>query len=81
MPGSSGSKSDIGWIVPVCILTKVLGMKLVWGTDKVALVRQGGKEIILPLHFGLPFMEWDDLSNDVRKRLAKSHLAGRHPAP
>eukprot|EP00975_Prorocentrum_lima_P048759 10203466-Prorocentrum_lima.AAC.1 len=24
---------------------------------------------------------WDDFSTDVRKRLAKSHLAGRHPAP
>eukprot|EP00975_Prorocentrum_lima_P059403 12453175-Prorocentrum_lima.AAC.1 len=26
-------------------------------------------------------MDWDDFSNDVRKKLAKSHLAGRHPAP
>eukprot|EP00975_Prorocentrum_lima_P049021 10257900-Prorocentrum_lima.AAC.1 len=26
-------------------------------------------------------MEWDDLSNNVRKKVAKSHLAGRHPAP
>eukprot|EP00975_Prorocentrum_lima_P043938 9214587-Prorocentrum_lima.AAC.1 len=64
MPGSSDSKSDIGWIVPVCRLTKELGMTLVWGTDKVALVGQDGKELILSLHFGLPFMEWDDFSND-----------------
>eukprot|EP00975_Prorocentrum_lima_P010502 2230385-Prorocentrum_lima.AAC.1 len=26
-------------------------------------------------------MDWDDFSNDVRRKLAKSHLAGRHPAP
>eukprot|EP00975_Prorocentrum_lima_P067553 12915561-Prorocentrum_lima.AAC.1 len=26
-------------------------------------------------------MEWADFSNDVRKRLAKGHLAGRRPAP
>eukprot|EP00975_Prorocentrum_lima_P045719 9566049-Prorocentrum_lima.AAC.1 len=26
-------------------------------------------------------MEWEDFANDVRKKLAKSHLAGRHPAP
>eukprot|EP00975_Prorocentrum_lima_P013575 2884276-Prorocentrum_lima.AAC.1 len=26
-------------------------------------------------------MEWDDFSNDVRKKLANSHLSGRHPAP
>eukprot|EP00975_Prorocentrum_lima_P016184 3435301-Prorocentrum_lima.AAC.1 len=31
MPGSSDSKSDIGWIVPVCRPPKELGMKLVWG--------------------------------------------------
>eukprot|EP00975_Prorocentrum_lima_P068486 12920996-Prorocentrum_lima.AAC.1 len=37
MPGSSDSKSDIGWIVQKCRLTKELGMKLVWGTDKLAL--------------------------------------------
>eukprot|EP00975_Prorocentrum_lima_P059962 12573315-Prorocentrum_lima.AAC.1 len=37
MPGASDSKRDIGWIVPVCRLTKELGMKLVWGTDKVAM--------------------------------------------
>eukprot|EP00975_Prorocentrum_lima_P005030 1094710-Prorocentrum_lima.AAC.1 len=42
---------------------------------------QDGKEIILSLHFGLPFMELDDFSNDVRKKLAKSHVAGRHQAP
>eukprot|EP00975_Prorocentrum_lima_P009590 2043108-Prorocentrum_lima.AAC.1 len=64
MPGSSHSKTDIGWIVPVCRLTKELGMKLVWGTDKAALVDQDGKEIILSLHLGLPFMDWDDFSND-----------------
>eukprot|EP00975_Prorocentrum_lima_P018834 3967067-Prorocentrum_lima.AAC.1 len=56
-------------------------MKLEWGKDKVALVGQDGKEIILSLHFGLPFMEWDDFANDVRKKLAKHHLAGRHQAP
>eukprot|EP00975_Prorocentrum_lima_P065545 12904071-Prorocentrum_lima.AAC.1 len=81
MPGSSDGKSGIGWLVPVCRLTKELALTQVWGTDKVALVAQDGKEIILSLHVGLPFMEWDDFSNDVRKRLAKSHLAGRHPAP
>eukprot|EP00975_Prorocentrum_lima_P063721 12893244-Prorocentrum_lima.AAC.1 len=26
-------------------------------------------------------MEWDDIANGVRKKLAKSHLAGRHQAP
>eukprot|EP00975_Prorocentrum_lima_P025171 5284199-Prorocentrum_lima.AAC.1 len=26
-------------------------------------------------------MDGDDFSNDVRNKLAKSHLAGRHPAP
>eukprot|EP00975_Prorocentrum_lima_P050639 10604947-Prorocentrum_lima.AAC.1 len=26
-------------------------------------------------------MDWDDFSNDVRKKLDNSHLAGRHPAP
>eukprot|EP00975_Prorocentrum_lima_P001979 431278-Prorocentrum_lima.AAC.1 len=56
-------------------------MKLVWGTDKVALVDQDGKEIFLSLHVGPPSMDWDDFSNDVRKKLATSHLAGRHPAP
>eukprot|EP00975_Prorocentrum_lima_P009085 1933412-Prorocentrum_lima.AAC.1 len=64
MPGSCDGKSDIGWIVPVYRLTKELGLKLVWGADKVALVGQDGKEIPLSLHFGLPFMEWDDFSND-----------------
>eukprot|EP00975_Prorocentrum_lima_P043313 9093329-Prorocentrum_lima.AAC.1 len=54
---------------------------LVWGTDNVALVGQDGKEIILSVHFDLPFMDWDDFSNAVGKKLAKSHLAGRHPAP
>eukprot|EP00975_Prorocentrum_lima_P022523 4739449-Prorocentrum_lima.AAC.1 len=29
----------------------------------------------------VPFMDWDDFPNDVRKKLAKSHQAGRHPAP
>eukprot|EP00975_Prorocentrum_lima_P038425 8076962-Prorocentrum_lima.AAC.1 len=56
-------------------------MKLEWGKDKVALVSQDGKEIILSLHNGLPFKEWDDFANYVRKKLAKSHLAGRHRAP
>eukprot|EP00975_Prorocentrum_lima_P070754 12933931-Prorocentrum_lima.AAC.1 len=56
-------------------------MKLVWGTDKVALMDQDGKEIILLLHCGLAFMDWDDFSNDMRKKLATNHLAGRHPAP
>eukprot|EP00975_Prorocentrum_lima_P060639 12722364-Prorocentrum_lima.AAC.1 len=28
MPGVNDEKSDIGWIVPVCRLTKELGMKL-----------------------------------------------------
>eukprot|EP00975_Prorocentrum_lima_P049065 10268900-Prorocentrum_lima.AAC.1 len=64
MPGPSDSKSGMGWIVPVCRLTKELGTKLVWGTDNVALVDQDGKEIILSLHFGLPFMDWADFSND-----------------
>eukprot|EP00975_Prorocentrum_lima_P069269 12925310-Prorocentrum_lima.AAC.1 len=41
------------------------------GTDKVELVDQDRKEIILPLHSGLPFMERDDFSNDVRQKLAK----------
>eukprot|EP00975_Prorocentrum_lima_P042311 8890807-Prorocentrum_lima.AAC.1 len=63
MPGVNDEKSDIGWIVPVCRLTKELGMKLAWGKDKVAPVDQDGKGIILSLHFGLPFMEWDDFSN------------------
>eukprot|EP00975_Prorocentrum_lima_P061422 12876208-Prorocentrum_lima.AAC.1 len=26
-------------------------------------------------------MEWEDFANDVRKKLATSHLAGRHQAP
>eukprot|EP00975_Prorocentrum_lima_P059310 12434123-Prorocentrum_lima.AAC.1 len=43
MPGSSDSKSDIVWIVPVCRLPKELGRKLVWGTDNLALVGQDGK--------------------------------------
>eukprot|EP00975_Prorocentrum_lima_P043417 9116925-Prorocentrum_lima.AAC.1 len=47
-------------------------MNRVWGN---------GKEIILPLHVGLPFMDWDDFSNGVRKKLAPSHLSGRHQAP
>eukprot|EP00975_Prorocentrum_lima_P014552 3085583-Prorocentrum_lima.AAC.1 len=64
MPGSSDSKSGIGWVVPVCRLTKELGMKLVWGRDKVALVDQDEKDIIRSLHYGLPFMDWDDFSND-----------------
>eukprot|EP00975_Prorocentrum_lima_P063066 12889272-Prorocentrum_lima.AAC.1 len=51
------------------------------GKDKVSLVGQAGKDIILSLHFGLPFIEWEDFANDVRKKLAKSHLAGRHQAP
>eukprot|EP00975_Prorocentrum_lima_P021942 4620057-Prorocentrum_lima.AAC.1 len=50
-------------------------MKLEWGRDRVALVGQDGKEIILPLHFGLPIMECEDSANDVRKKLAQSHLA------
>eukprot|EP00975_Prorocentrum_lima_P044740 9371791-Prorocentrum_lima.AAC.1 len=64
MPGVNDEKSDVGWTVPVCRLTKELGMKLEWGKDKVALVGQDGKEIILSLHFGLPFMEWEDFAND-----------------
>eukprot|EP00975_Prorocentrum_lima_P035539 7471723-Prorocentrum_lima.AAC.1 len=63
MPGASAEKSDIGWIVPACRLTKELGMKLEWGNDKVALVDQDGEEISRSLHFGLPFMEWDDFAN------------------
>eukprot|EP00975_Prorocentrum_lima_P067316 12914134-Prorocentrum_lima.AAC.1 len=54
-------------------------MKLEWGTDRVALVGRDGEEIILSLHFGLPL--WEDVANNVRKRLAKRHLAGRHKAP
>eukprot|EP00975_Prorocentrum_lima_P019661 4138320-Prorocentrum_lima.AAC.1 len=50
-------------------------MKLVWGTDKVALVGQDGKDIILSLHVGLPLMEWDDFSNNVRQKLAKESLS------
>eukprot|EP00975_Prorocentrum_lima_P043238 9075814-Prorocentrum_lima.AAC.1 len=64
MPGINDEKSDIVWIVPVCRVTKELGMKLEWGKDRVALVGQDGKEITLSLHFGLPFMEWDDFAND-----------------
>eukprot|EP00975_Prorocentrum_lima_P029949 6282827-Prorocentrum_lima.AAC.1 len=63
MLGANDEKSDIRWIVPVCRLTKELGMKLEWGKDRVALVGQDGKEI-RSLHFGLPFMEWEDFSND-----------------
>eukprot|EP00975_Prorocentrum_lima_P030303 6353167-Prorocentrum_lima.AAC.1 len=63
MPGVNDEKSDIGWIVPVCRLTKELGMKLAWGTNRVALVGQDGKEIILSLPFGLPFMEWEDFAH------------------
>eukprot|EP00975_Prorocentrum_lima_P040168 8437417-Prorocentrum_lima.AAC.1 len=62
MPGINDEKSDIGWIVPVCRLTKELGMKLEWGKDRVALVGQDGKETTLSLYFGLPFMEWDDFA-------------------
>eukprot|EP00975_Prorocentrum_lima_P000733 147033-Prorocentrum_lima.AAC.1 len=51
-------------------------MKLVWGTDKVALEDLDGKDIIPKLHFGLPFMDWDDLSGSIRKKLAQSHLSG-----
>eukprot|EP00975_Prorocentrum_lima_P064648 12898832-Prorocentrum_lima.AAC.1 len=56
-------------------------MKLEWGKERVALVGQDGSEITLSLHSGLPFMEWDDFANNVRKKLAKSRLAGRHQAP
>eukprot|EP00975_Prorocentrum_lima_P028583 6005686-Prorocentrum_lima.AAC.1 len=63
MPGASDSKSGIGWIVPVCRLAKESEMKLIWGTDKVTLEDQDGKDIILTLHCGLPFMDWDDFSN------------------
>eukprot|EP00975_Prorocentrum_lima_P038564 8101966-Prorocentrum_lima.AAC.1 len=56
-------------------------MKLVWGTDKVTLADQDGIQIIPYLHFGLPFMGRVDFSNSARKKLAQSHLAGRHPAP
>eukprot|EP00975_Prorocentrum_lima_P017896 3775534-Prorocentrum_lima.AAC.1 len=28
MPGANDEKSDIGWIAPVCRLTKELGMKM-----------------------------------------------------
>eukprot|EP00975_Prorocentrum_lima_P018675 3933131-Prorocentrum_lima.AAC.1 len=62
MPGANEEKSDINGIVPVCRLTKVLGMKLVWGTDKATLEYQDGTHIIRKLHFGLPFMQWDDFS-------------------
>eukprot|EP00975_Prorocentrum_lima_P004542 983897-Prorocentrum_lima.AAC.1 len=72
---------NIGWIVPVRRLTQELGMKPVWGTDKVTLKDQYGKELILKLHFGLPFMEWDDSSGSIRQKLAQSHLSGRHQAP
>eukprot|EP00975_Prorocentrum_lima_P006401 1378711-Prorocentrum_lima.AAC.1 len=58
-----------------------LGHEAGMGKHKVALVGQDGKEITLSLHLGLPFMEWDDFANDVREKLAKSHLAGRHQAP
>eukprot|EP00975_Prorocentrum_lima_P021244 4471645-Prorocentrum_lima.AAC.1 len=37
MPGATDERRGIGWIVPVCRLTKELGVKLVWGTDKVIL--------------------------------------------
>eukprot|EP00975_Prorocentrum_lima_P013915 2956419-Prorocentrum_lima.AAC.1 len=57
------------------------GMKLVWGTDKVMLADQDGNDIIQRLHFGLPFMDWDDFSGSVGKKLAQSHLSGRHQAP
>eukprot|EP00975_Prorocentrum_lima_P060731 12742389-Prorocentrum_lima.AAC.1 len=43
MPGASDSKSDSGWIVPVCRLTKELGRKSVWGTNKATLVDHDGK--------------------------------------
>eukprot|EP00975_Prorocentrum_lima_P031954 6708162-Prorocentrum_lima.AAC.1 len=59
MPGATYGRSGFGWIVPVCRITKVLGMKLVWGSDKVTLGYQDGKDIVQTLHFGLPFMDWD----------------------
>eukprot|EP00975_Prorocentrum_lima_P052037 10897338-Prorocentrum_lima.AAC.1 len=43
MPGATDEKSDIGWVAPVCRLTKDMDMKLVWRADKVALVDQDGK--------------------------------------
>eukprot|EP00975_Prorocentrum_lima_P062512 12886026-Prorocentrum_lima.AAC.1 len=52
-------------------------MKLVWATDKVALVDQDVKEIILTLHFGLPLMGWGEFSNGVGNQLAQSHLTPR----
>eukprot|EP00975_Prorocentrum_lima_P037894 7972314-Prorocentrum_lima.AAC.1 len=61
MPRATDERSGIGWIVLVCELTKELGMKLVWGSDKVTPEDQDGKEIILALRFGLPFMDWEDL--------------------
>eukprot|EP00975_Prorocentrum_lima_P064724 12899246-Prorocentrum_lima.AAC.1 len=54
---------------------------MVYGTGKVTLEDQDGQEIILTLHFGLPFMDWDDFSGSERKKLAQSHLPGRHQAP
>eukprot|EP00975_Prorocentrum_lima_P048538 10154172-Prorocentrum_lima.AAC.1 len=62
MPGATDERSDTGWIVPVCRLTKELAMEMVWGTGEVTLDDQDGKDIILTLHFGLPFMDWDDFS-------------------
>eukprot|EP00975_Prorocentrum_lima_P013475 2861592-Prorocentrum_lima.AAC.1 len=55
-------------------------MKLVWGTDRVTLEDQDAKEIILKLPFGLPFMYWDDFSCSIRKKIAQSHVPGRHQA-
>eukprot|EP00975_Prorocentrum_lima_P047604 9950128-Prorocentrum_lima.AAC.1 len=54
---------------------------MVWGTDKVTLEDHDGIETILTLHFGLPFMDRDDFSGSVRKKLAQSRLPGRHQAP
>eukprot|EP00975_Prorocentrum_lima_P001636 351236-Prorocentrum_lima.AAC.1 len=56
-------------------------MSWVGGTDRVTLKDQDGTEIILALYVGLPLMDWDDFSRSVRKKLAPSHLAGRHQAP
>eukprot|EP00975_Prorocentrum_lima_P056773 11909894-Prorocentrum_lima.AAC.1 len=54
--GQTHYRCDIGRICPVRSILNELGMRLVWGSDRLILTGTSGKEILLEKNYGLPFV-------------------------
>ena len=71
-----GPRSNNGWILPLCRIIRELGALIVWDLEEFCLIFPCGKDVYPIEDSGLKYIRADDLFW-IRKRLLKSHLAGR----